>query len=101
MAEAIREHYTPKGPDDRCPTAPVSVAVALADKLDTLVGFFAVGIRPTGSKDPFALRRAGLGVIRLDLRERPAPAAARGAHRRRRARGYGDRFDRRCEPGTS
>ena len=65
IANAIAEHYSPKGPDDRCPTAPVSVAVALADKIDTLVGFFAIDEKPTGSKDPFALRRAGLGVIRL------------------------------------
>ncbi|MFZ1430143.1 MAG: glycine--tRNA ligase subunit beta [Geminicoccaceae bacterium] len=67
VADAIRDHYAPKGPDDACPTAPDSVVVALADKLDTLVGFFGAGIRPTGSKDPFALRRAGLGVIRLIL----------------------------------
>jgi len=65
VAHAIAEHYRPAGPGDACPTAPVSVAVALADRLDTLVGFFAAGIRPTGSKDPFALRRAALGVIRL------------------------------------
>jgi glycyl-tRNA synthetase beta chain len=67
VAEAIAEHYAPKGPNDRCPTAPVSVAVALADKIDTLVGFFGVGEKPTGSGDPFALRRAALGVIRLVL----------------------------------
>ena len=67
VAEAIAEHYSPLGPNDDCPTAPVSVAVALADKLDTLVGFFAVDEKPTGSKDPFALRRAALGVIRLIL----------------------------------
>jgi glycyl-tRNA synthetase beta chain len=65
IAEAIREHYSPLGPNDRCPSAPVSIAVALADKLDTLVGFFAIGEKPTGSKDPFALRRAALGIIRL------------------------------------
>lgn len=65
IAEAIAEHYAPRGPDDRCPTAPVSVAVALADKIDTLVGFFAIDEKPTGSKDPFALRRAALGAIRL------------------------------------
>ena len=65
VAEAIAEHYAPQGPNDLCPTAPVSVAVALADKLDTLVGFFSIGEKPTGSKDPFALRRAALGVIRL------------------------------------
>ncbi len=67
VADAIAEHYAPLGPSDRCPTAPVSVAVALADKIDTLVGFFGVGDKPTGSKDPFALRRAALGVVRLVL----------------------------------
>ena len=65
VADAVRDHYAPKGPDDTCPSAPVSVAVALAEKLDTLVGFFAIDEKPTGSKDPFALRRAALGVIRL------------------------------------
>ncbi len=67
VAEAIAEHYKPLGPSDRCPTAPVSVAVALADKIDTLVGFFAIDEKPTGSKDPYALRRAALGIIRLIL----------------------------------
>ncbi|HEU4475450.1 MAG TPA: glycine--tRNA ligase subunit beta, partial [Methyloceanibacter sp.] len=67
VADAIAEHYAPKGPNDRCPKAPVSVAVALADKLDTLAGFFAVGERSTGSKDPFAFRRAAFGIIRLVL----------------------------------
>jgi glycyl-tRNA synthetase beta chain len=70
VADAIAEHYSPLGPNDRCPTAPVSVAASLADKLDTLVGFFAIGETPTGSKDPFALRRAALGVIRLILENR-------------------------------
>jgi glycyl-tRNA synthetase beta chain len=65
VAGAVAGHYAPKGPDDLCPSAPAAVAVALADKIDTLAGFFAAGIRPTGSKDPFALRRAALGVIRL------------------------------------
>jgi glycyl-tRNA synthetase beta chain len=65
VALAIAEHYRPLGPADACPTAPTSVTLSLADKLDTLTGFFAAGIRPTGSKDPFALRRAALGVIRL------------------------------------
>lgn len=65
VADAIADHYAPQGPSDRCPTAPVSVAVALADKLDTLVGFFAIDEKPTGSRDPFALRRAALGIIRL------------------------------------
>lgn len=67
VAEAIADHYRPQGPNDACPTAPVSVAVALADKIDTLVGFFGIDEKPTGSKDPFALRRAALGVIRLVL----------------------------------
>jgi glycyl-tRNA synthetase beta chain len=67
VAVAIGEHYAPQGPGDRCPTAPVSVAVALADKIDTLVGFWLIGETPTGSKDPYALRRAALGVIRLVL----------------------------------
>jgi glycyl-tRNA synthetase beta chain len=67
VANAIAEHYSPIGPNDRCPTASVSVALALADKIDTLVGFFGIGQIPTGSKDPFALRRAALGVIRLIL----------------------------------
>lgn len=67
VADAIRDHYKPLGPNDDCPKAPVSVVIALADKLDTLVGLFAVGEKPTGSKDPFALRRAALGVIRLIL----------------------------------
>jgi glycyl-tRNA synthetase beta chain len=65
VCDAIADHYAPVGPSDRCPTAPVSIAVALADKIDTLVGFFGVGEKPTGSKDPFALRRAALGVIRV------------------------------------
>jgi len=67
VADAIAEHYSPLGPSDRCPTAPVSVTVALADKLDTLANFFAIDEKPTGSKDPYALRRAALGVIRLIL----------------------------------
>ena len=67
IADAVRDHYTPQGPNAAVPTAPLTVAVALADKLDTLVGFFAIDEKPTGSKDPFALRRAALGVIRLVL----------------------------------
>lgn len=67
VAAAAAEHYAPLGPSDAAPTAPVSVAVALADKLDTLTGFWAIDEKPTGSKDPFALRRAGLGVIRILL----------------------------------
>jgi glycyl-tRNA synthetase beta chain len=67
VAQACQDHYSPLGPSDDVPTAPVSVAVALADKLDTLAGFWAIDEKPTGSKDPFALRRAALGVIRLLL----------------------------------
>ncbi|WP_282601679.1 glycine--tRNA ligase subunit beta [Paracoccus sp. PARArs4] len=70
VADAARDHYSPLGPSDAVPTAPVSVAVALADKLDTLTGFWAIDEKPTGSKDPFALRRAALGVIRLVLENR-------------------------------
>ncbi len=65
VADAIEEHYKPQGPNDRIPNVPVSIAVALADKLDTLVGFWAIDEKPTGSKDPYALRRAALGVIRI------------------------------------
>jgi glycyl-tRNA synthetase beta chain len=65
VAAACEEHYKPQGPADRVPTDPISVAVALADKIDTLVGFWAIDEKPTGSKDPYALRRAALGVIRL------------------------------------
>lgn len=64
VADAIRDHYKPVGQDDAPPAAPVSIAVALADKIDTLAAFFSIGKRPTGSGDPFALRRAALGVIR-------------------------------------
>ena len=67
VARAIADHYRPQGPADECPTAPVSVAVALADKIHTLVSMYAVGLRATGSKDPFALRRTALGIIRLIL----------------------------------
>ncbi|MER9857497.1 MULTISPECIES: glycine--tRNA ligase subunit beta [unclassified Mesorhizobium] len=67
VAAAAEEHYKPQGPSDRVPSDPVSVAVALADKLDTLVGFWAIDEKPTGSKDPYALRRAALGVVRLVL----------------------------------
>jgi glycyl-tRNA synthetase beta chain len=67
VAAAIEEHYKPQGPNDRIPTSPVSIAVALADKLDTLGSFWAIDEKPTGSKDPFALRRAALGVIRIVL----------------------------------
>ena len=67
VADAIRDHYKPQGPSDAVPSEPVAVAVALADKLDTLVGFWAIDEKPTGSKDPFALRRAALGVVRILL----------------------------------
>jgi glycyl-tRNA synthetase beta chain len=67
IAAAVRDHYKPQGPGDSVPTSPLSIAVALAEKLDTLVGFFAIDEKPTGSKDPFALRRAALGVIRTAL----------------------------------
>ncbi len=67
VADAVRDHYKPKGPSDEVPSDPVSAAVALADKLDTLVGFWAIDEKPTGSKDPYALRRAALGVIRVVL----------------------------------
>lgn len=71
---AIEEHYKPQGPGDAVPTDPVAIAVALADKLDTLVGFWAIDEKPTGSKDPYALRRAALGVIRILLEQRlPLP----------------------------
>ena len=65
VSEAIADHYAPQGPNDHCPKAPISVCVALADKIDTLVGFWAIDEKPTGSRDPYALRRAALGVIRL------------------------------------
>jgi glycyl-tRNA synthetase beta chain len=79
VAAASEEHYKPQGPTDRVPTDPVSIAVALADKLDTLTGFWAINEKPTGSKDPYALRRAALGVIRLvinnDIRFPLAPVS--------------------------
>jgi glycyl-tRNA synthetase beta chain len=70
IADAVRDHYKPQGPGDEAPTAPVSMAVALADKLDALLGFFTIDEKPTGSRDPFALRRAALGVIRILLEHR-------------------------------
>ncbi len=70
VAHACEDHYKPKGPDDLVPADPVSVAVALADKIDTLVGFWAIDEKPTGSKDPYALRRAALGIIRIILDNR-------------------------------
>ena len=74
IADAVRDHYKPQGPADTVPTAPVTVAVALADKLDTLVGFFAIDEKPTGSKDPFAIRRATLGLTNIiEQSGRPIP----------------------------
>jgi len=83
VADAIAEHYRPAGPSDACPVAPVSVVTALADKIDSLVAFFAVGEKPTGSRDPFALRRAALGLIRLIVENGlrlPLSAAFEHAH---------------------
>jgi glycyl-tRNA synthetase beta chain len=65
VADAIREHYQPLGPSDNCPSMPISVITALADKIDTLAGFWLINEKPTGSKDPYALRRSALGIIRL------------------------------------
>jgi glycyl-tRNA synthetase beta chain len=65
VADAIRDHYAPRGPNEAAPSAPVSIVVALSDKLDQLTQFFAIGEKPTGSGDPYALRRAALGVIRI------------------------------------
>src|SRR5262245_14837361 len=70
VAAACEDHYKPLGPNDRVPTDPVSVAVALADKIDTLVGFWAMNEKPTGSKDPYALRRSALGIISILLQDR-------------------------------
>lgn len=67
VAAAIRDHYAPQGPGDECPSEPIAIAVSMADKIDTLTGFWAIDEKPTGSKDPYALRRAALGVIRLVL----------------------------------
>ena len=97
VADAVRDHYKPQGPADTVPTAPLTVAVALADKLDTLVGFFAIDEKPTGSKDPFALRRAALGVIRLVLENKiriPLRGAAMDAWSVRWfQQEHGDRFE--------
>ena len=86
VAIAIEDHYKPQGPGDSVPTDPVAIAVALADKLDILVGFWAIDEKPTGSKDPYALRRAALGVIRIvleaDLRQ-SLSVTSRPAHRSR------------------
>jgi glycyl-tRNA synthetase beta chain len=95
VAAASEEHYKPQGPADRVPADPVSIAVALADKIDTLVGFWAIDEKPTGSKDPYALRRAALGVIRLVIESKcrlrllgafDVAAELVGEHRRQPAR---------------
>jgi glycyl-tRNA synthetase beta chain len=79
VADAIRDHYKPKGPSDSIPVSKIGQAVALAEKLDTLVGFWAIDEKPTGSKDPFALRRAALGVIRIILDKNLRVPMNRGA----------------------
>lgn len=96
IADAIRDHYKPQGPSDTVPTAPLTVAVSLADKLDTLVGFFAIDEKPTGSKDPFALRRAALGVIRLVLENGVRMSLSHPVRvwiEHRNGRAYGDDVD--------
>ena len=93
VADAIADHYKPQGPNDTCPTAPDSVVVALADKLDTLTAFFAIDEKPTGSRDPFALRRAALGIIRIILENRlrlPLKAVFAEAHLALRAQQRAD-----------
>lgn len=70
IADAIGDHYAPAGPNDRCPNAPLSIVVALADKLDALTSFWSIGENPTGSRDPYALRRAALGIIRIVVENR-------------------------------
>ncbi len=95
VADAIRDHYAPKGPADAVPQAPVSMAIALADKIDLLAGFFAIGEKPTGSGDPYALRRAGAGRDPHRPRERLAPEPDR-ADRGRRA----SLADQRHHPGS-
>lgn len=82
IAAACEDHYKPQGPNDRVPNAPVSVAVALADKIDTLAGFWAIDEKPTGSKDPYALRRAALGVIRIVLDNKVRLPLLSGAFRK-------------------
>jgi glycyl-tRNA synthetase beta chain len=94
VADAIRDHYKPVGQGDEVPTAPVTAAVSLADKLDTLVSFFVIKERPTGSRDPFALRRAAIGVIELILRNNLrldlGYATAKAGHWLQRQRETGD-----------
>jgi glycyl-tRNA synthetase beta chain len=80
VADAIRDHYKPVGPNDAVPTDKVTIAVALADKLDALMGFFAVGEKPTGAGDPYAVRRSALGIIRIILENRIRIGLLRGQH---------------------
>ncbi len=99
VSAAIAEHYKPQGPSDAVPKAPVSIAAALAEKLDTLVGFWAIDEKPTGSKDPYALRRAALGVIRLILangiRVKLLPTFREGLkfYRQQQSDAFGQAFD--------
>jgi glycyl-tRNA synthetase beta chain len=92
VAAACEEHYKPLGPSDRVPTDPVAITVALADKIDTLVGFWAIDEKPTGSKDPYALRRAALGIIRIALSSKIdlLPRDALERHIKRFPRGLSD-----------
>jgi glycyl-tRNA synthetase beta chain len=96
VARAIEEHYKPQGPGDRVPSNPVSIAVALADKIDTLVGFWAIDEKPTGSKDPYALRRAALAIVRLVLENKCSPFQLERIFAR-----HGDRFPNHDSPVTA
>ena len=98
VAHACEDHYSPKGPDDMVPGDPVSIAIALADKIDTLVGFWAIDEKPTGSKDPYALRRAALGIIRLIVDNRirlplkPRLGASVIFYKEQRGSSFGEKF---------
>ena len=98
VAQAIQDHYKPQGPSDRVPNEPVAITVALAEKLDTLVGFWAIDEKPTGSKDPFALRRAALGVIRILLENKlplhliPVFTAGLQLYKNQRGENFGGTF---------
>lgn len=98
VATALQDHYKPQGPNDRVPTEPVAMTVALAEKFDTLVGFWAIDEKPTGSKDPFALRRAALGAIRIILENYirlPVRKVAQGGlqlYRSQRGQSFGAQF---------
>lgn len=99
IAAAVEEHYKPQGPQDAIPSEPVAIAVALADKLDTLLGFWAIDEKPTGSKDPYALRRAALGIIRILLENKVRVSLAEplqsglAAYRAQRGADFGQDFD--------